>query len=77
MTPHNRQLAIGGVLGAAGLAIVYGIYRHRKEILRPVLSSPKGEHEHKHKHDHERGEYGRKKKHGHHHKEHERGEHEH
>ena len=82
MTPRAKHMAIGGALGALGLAVGYGIFRSRKEILRPVFPvKDRGEYglarrekhekrkKHKHHEENDRGEYGRKRAH----KEHGRG----
>jgi hypothetical protein len=74
-------MAAGGVIGALALALGYGLYRSRKEILRPVLALPRSPHDghakhakhdkrkrhHEDREGNDRGEYGRKK-----HREHER-----
>ena len=77
MTPRTKHMAAGGVIGALALALGYGLYRSRKEILSPVLALPRSPHDehdkrkrrHEDREGNDRGEYGRKK---HKHEEHER-----
>ncbi len=73
---RTKHMLAGGALGALGLALVYELFQHRRDILRPLpppgaLHERHEEHERHGRREHEhqrgesaRGEHGREREHG-------------